>query len=71
MILVPNRKDYLELLKTIDEELEDPNPALRALCQNDLYFLIRYEFGRMDFEHDWLFDRCREVQEDPDDHIDL
>lgn len=45
--------------------------ALRHLCRTDLYFLLRYALHRGDIEHQWLFDRCREVQEDPDGHLDL
>jgi len=44
---------------------------MRELCRNDLFFLIRYVFGREDIERQWLFDRCREVQASPDGHLDL
>lgn len=43
----------------------------RWLCQHDLYFLLRYILNRRDVENDWYFERCREVQLDPDGHIDL
>jgi len=33
--------------------------------------LIRYGFGRKDIERQWLFDRCREVQANPNGHLDL
>lgn len=45
--------------------------ALRTLCQNDLYFLLRYPLNRKDIERDWLFERCREVQEAPNGYLDL
>lgn len=45
--------------------------ACRFMCLNDLYFLLRYGLKRADMEHDWLFDRCREVQASPDNHLDL
>ncbi len=44
---------------------------LRTLAQNDLYFLLRYALNRPDVERQWLFDRCREVQENPNDRLDL
>lgn len=44
---------------------------LRILAQIDLYFLIRYILNRPDIEHTWLFDRCREVQDNPNGHLDL
>lgn len=43
----------------------------RTFCQTDLYFLLRYACGRRDVEKQWIFDRCREVQADPDNRIDL
>lgn len=45
--------------------------ALRRLCRIDLFFLIRFGLGRADIERQWLFERCREVQERPNDHLDL
>lgn len=48
-----------------------PNEAFRWLCRNDLYFLLRYGLQRPDCDNDWVFDRCIEVQEEPDGHLDL
>lgn len=52
-------------------ELSDPIPKLRNLCLTDLYFLLRYGLGREDCDNDWVFERCREVQADPDGRLDL
>ncbi|MDR1684867.1 MAG: hypothetical protein LBR82_00220 [Desulfovibrio sp.] len=45
--------------------------ALRKLLLNDVFFLLVYVLGRKDIDHDWLFDRCREVQASPNGHLDL
>lgn len=46
-------------------------PMLRLLARTDLYFLLRYLCNRKDLEHPWLFQRCRDVQTQPDGHLDL
>lgn len=44
---------------------------MRELCRSDLYFLLRYPLGRKDIEVQWLFERCREVQANPNGYLDL
>jgi len=44
---------------------------LRNLCRIDLFFLIRFGLHRPDIEDDWLFERCREVQDHPNGYLDL
>lgn len=44
---------------------------IRLLLQNDLFYLLVYGMGRKDMDNDWLFARCREVQQNPDNHLDL
>lgn len=44
---------------------------LREMSRSDLYFLIRYPLGRKDIENEWLFERCREVQAEPNGYLDL
>lgn len=45
--------------------------AARWLCRNDLFFLLRYGCQRADCDNDWVFERCREVQAEPDGYLDL
>jgi predicted phage terminase large subunit-like protein len=45
--------------------------AQRHLCQTDLFFLLVYALKRRDADHDWIYDRCREVQGKPDGFLDL
>lgn len=56
---------YLEVLKDNDTQ------CLRQLCQEDLFFLLTIGFKREDINCDWLYERCREVEADPNEHIDL
>lgn len=43
----------------------------RRLCRTDLYFLLTVIMGRKDMKKQWLFDRCREIQNNPDGYLDL
>jgi len=45
--------------------------AQRELCRNDLFYLLVYVCSRSDISRDWLFDRCNEVQLEPDGNLDL
>lgn len=56
---------YLEAFRRDDKE------ALRWLAQVDRYFLLTCLLGRVDARNDWIYARCREVEADPDDHLDL
>jgi predicted phage terminase large subunit-like protein len=43
----------------------------RRLARKDLYFLLRYVLGRQDMAKTWLWERCREVQAEPNGCLDL
>ena len=55
--------------------------SVRLLCQNDLYYLLVRVCGRVDMlpctdkagfvDNQFMFERCREVEQSPDEHLDL
>jgi len=59
------------LQRLAEKHRQPPTEPLRWLCQNDLFFLLRYALNRPDCENDWVFARCREVQASPNNHLDL
>lgn len=70
--LLGSWRDYDALVAEMQAGPDDERKEhLRWLARNDLFFLIRYVLARKDFDHDWLFQRCREVQASPDGHLDL
>lgn len=73
MQALPELADYPDIIAEIkgynDEDKQKKKMA--TCCLKDLYFLIRYGFKRPDIEREWLFERCREVQANPDGMMDL
>ena len=51
--------------------LAQPRDIQRVLCQHDLFFLLSRVCRRMDINRDWLFERCREVEANPNGYLDL
>jgi phage terminase large subunit-like protein len=72
-MLIETRADYHQLISDIASiECEKHKTELiRSLCKDDLFFLLVYGLNRIDADKDWLFERCREVQEKPNNMIDL
>lgn len=56
---------YREVLNDSDTN------GLRRLCKEDLFFLLTIGCKREDINRDWLYDRCREVEDSPNGHLDL
>lgn len=66
------RNQYPILLHSLTKCSEPQQIAkIKNLCTNDLFFLLVYGLNRPDADNDWCFARCREVQADPDNRLDL
>ena len=64
--------DYLWIAEDLSRMLPDERiPIVRHFIRTDLFFLLWYGCNRQDMVHQWLVDRCREVQEHPDGYLDL
>jgi hypothetical protein len=46
-------------------------PAIRWLCLNDRFYLLIKALKRVDLWHPWIYERCREVEADPDGYCDI
>lgn len=49
----------------------DDKQTIRWMGANDRYFLLTVLLRRVDARDDWIYGRCREVEEDTDDRLDL
>lgn len=65
------QKDERALAMGQRGEISYLNQAKRWLARNDLFFLLVYCLKRKDVAHPWLFERCREVGDSPNGHLDL
>lgn len=68
------RENAIEGYRLMMEEAlkrDEVDLVTRELALNDLFFLLVYVLG-VDFaNNDWVFARCREVQEEPDGFLDI
>jgi predicted phage terminase large subunit-like protein len=65
-------EQYPALIAALDECSEAERvDRLRHLCRTDLFFLLRYVCNRQDLHHPFFFERCRELQAEPDGYCDL
>ena len=56
---------YRQTLRDGDTE------TVRQLCRTDLFFLLTVILGRDDAAREWIFERCQEVQAEPDSVVDI
>jgi len=67
-----NNLTRLQSNRLYTDALKENNPGhLRALCKDDLFFLLTMGFNRFDINRDWLYECVREVEKDPDGMLDL
>lgn len=61
---------FAERLANYKDEQQKIN-LNRLLCRTDLFWLLWFACGRLDIGKQWLLNRCKEVEEKPNNHIDL
>jgi len=62
--------DLLDEWDKIDDKGRDL-AGIRALCQEDRFYLLVKACGRKDALHPWIYERCREVERAKDNYLDL
>lgn len=69
--------EYREAVRTFNdiwnlhEEGQISNSFIAELARCDRYFLLVYILNATYAAHEWIYNRCREVESEPDDHLDL
>jgi hypothetical protein len=65
---------FLDACKVYKQIATDPNVDNYVIAQtglHDRFFLLTQILNRPDSLHPWLYERCREVEADPDGYLDL
>ncbi|MBF0529198.1 MAG: hypothetical protein HQK55_07990 [Deltaproteobacteria bacterium] len=72
MYRLEKKAEIAEAIKLAKSQSPDQvTETMRRLALGSLYFLLVFILGRADVDRDWIFDRCQEVQADPDQRLDL
>jgi hypothetical protein len=61
---------YTAIMASCDDD-EERAAAAKRLALGDLFYLLLHVLRRGDMDKDWLFDRCRDVQKNPNGRLDL
>ena len=61
----------IEYYQWFMKEHEATPAEVAQLGREDRFFLLTVILGRPDAAHPWIYDRCREVEKNPDGHLDL
>lgn len=56
---------------TEKKQLKERREWMRNMIRKDLFFLGMFGCDRVDLNRDWLYDRCLEVQQNPDGRLDV
>lgn len=54
-----------------DVLIDEDHGTIKDLCKIDLFFLLTRMCKRTDIDRQWLFERIREVEKNPNGHLDL
>lgn len=71
------REQFLLGCKNVIKEFEENGQKeemrqwMRLMVRKDLFYLAVFVCDREDMNRDWLFDRCLEVQKQPDGYLDI
>ena len=61
----------LEYYRGLMVDHDSPDEVIAYLGRRDRFFLLTHILKRADAVHPWLYDRCREVEAEPDECLDL
>ena len=62
---------YWDKLEELGKKEKQFIQVVRLLCLSDLYYLLVRICGRKDMLNDFAFQRTREVERNPNNHLDL
>lgn len=65
-------EDYKRFTRKLDSlDGQEFTSICRYMCRTDLFFLLWFACGRQDIGRQWILDRAKEVEANPNGHLDL